>query len=443
MPSATFKVLIAGGGPVGLTAALALSRANIDYILLEKHAHIVSEVGSDLVLSPVSLRALSQLGLYSDLSSASTPLSTIQRIDHDGNNLGEIKMFEYMRENFGEPPRVLRRRDLCQLLLDKLPCTRTIFCSKEIREIKETTEGVTAICSDNTHYEADMIIGADGVHSQVRAHINGLRTAQPAKTPSEGIGFFKASYICLWIRFSAEGLFSGSTFETHGSGASTQMFVSPDHAAAGIYVKASSPITEHKSFTQQDEEALINRWRHLPLSTDRSITLGRMYDRRIASGLTALQEGVHAAWSSKGRSVLVGDAAHVFSPITGAGCNNGIMDVVVLSNKLHSVLATATSKADVRELGAVFHSYQSSRFEKVSAECQMASNVTATATWQSTMRRLADQYLISQSWVQSLIAKQASAEISRAPCFQFLPADEHVHGKISWVVVQDSIKGEQ
>ncbi|KAJ2960900.1 hypothetical protein NQ176_g11024 [Zarea fungicola] len=96
--TAGFHVLIAGGGPVGLTAALALSRANISFTLLEKYRSIVPEAGSDLVLSPIGLRALSQLGVYNELSAVSTPLGVIQRIDHGGNNLGQFMVFETLKE---------------------------------------------------------------------------------------------------------------------------------------------------------------------------------------------------------------------------------------------------------------------------------------------------------------------------------------------------------
>ncbi len=96
-----FKVLIVGGGPVGLTAALALSRANIDFILVEKHRQVVSRAGADLVLSPIGLRALSQLGLYDDLAAVSTPLGVLARIDHQGNDMGQLKIFEVMKEKYG------------------------------------------------------------------------------------------------------------------------------------------------------------------------------------------------------------------------------------------------------------------------------------------------------------------------------------------------------
>lgn len=99
--AATFKVLIAGGGPVGLTTALALSRANISFTLLEKYHTVVPEAGSDLVLSPVGLRALSQLGLFDALDGVSTPLlGPMQRIDHNGKDLGRMNFFDVFKEQY-------------------------------------------------------------------------------------------------------------------------------------------------------------------------------------------------------------------------------------------------------------------------------------------------------------------------------------------------------
>ena len=90
------------------------------------------------------------------------------------------------------------------------------------------------------------------------------------------------------------------------------------------------------------------------------------------------------------------------------------------------------SLSGIEELRGAFDSYESFRKEKVISECQTATQVAATASWQSTLRRLADQYLISLSWIQKLMVKQASTKIASTPSFYFLPADEHFHGKIPW-----------
>ncbi|KAJ2966404.1 hypothetical protein NQ176_g10167 [Zarea fungicola] len=137
--------------------------------------------------------------------------------------------------------------------------------------------------------------------------------------------------------------------------------------------------------------------------------------------------------------LLAGDAAHAFSPITGAGCNQGIIDVVVLSNKLRGLLdmaatqnTTTTNLPTVKQLNDTFLAYQEERKGPVGRECQVAMSMTNTASWVGIVRRLADQYLMSLGWLQNYIMKYAMADIAKTPSFDFLPADNHVVGKMPW-----------
>jgi len=93
MSSPSFKVIIVGGGPVGLTAAHALWRAGIDFVVLERAESVVIDYGPDQVLLPVGLRALGQLGLLDALRNVSSHLTTIGRLDHNGRNMGAIHWF--------------------------------------------------------------------------------------------------------------------------------------------------------------------------------------------------------------------------------------------------------------------------------------------------------------------------------------------------------------
>lgn len=61
------KVIIIGGGPTGLIAAHALSRAQIDFVVLEAQSIIAKDVGASLVMMSYSIRVLSQLGLLDKL----------------------------------------------------------------------------------------------------------------------------------------------------------------------------------------------------------------------------------------------------------------------------------------------------------------------------------------------------------------------------------------
>lgn len=93
-----FKVVIVGGGPVGLTAAHSLSQAGLDFVVLESREKIVQDAGSNLVLLPIGLRVLSQLGLLSEIESVSSPMSRFKRIDHKGQDLGDTMWFTFYKE---------------------------------------------------------------------------------------------------------------------------------------------------------------------------------------------------------------------------------------------------------------------------------------------------------------------------------------------------------
>lgn len=65
MPS--FKVIVIGGGPVGLVAAHSLSKAGIDFVVLERRPEVFQDVGASLVIFPHNIRVLSQFGLLPKL----------------------------------------------------------------------------------------------------------------------------------------------------------------------------------------------------------------------------------------------------------------------------------------------------------------------------------------------------------------------------------------
>lgn len=84
-----FKVIIVGGGPVGLTAAHALHHAGIDFVVLEARDSVVLDQGASVVLAPPSLRVMHQLGLLTRLSKISGEIYQVTSFTRDGYAFAE------------------------------------------------------------------------------------------------------------------------------------------------------------------------------------------------------------------------------------------------------------------------------------------------------------------------------------------------------------------
>ncbi|GAM86219.1 hypothetical protein ANO11243_042310 [Dothideomycetidae sp. 11243] len=415
MPS--LKVIVVGGGPVGLTAAHSLEKAGIDFVLLEQRPEVVIDAGSNLVLSPTGLRVLEELGLAADIEAVTTPLGRIDRIAHDGAHIGTVPWFEYMKTNTGAYPRVVSRHDLTMVLYETLSAQSkaNIFCNKRLSDITSTADGVLVACADGSSFSGSIVIGADGAHSKVRSIMRTLGLASGCEVNAEKP--FLTTYQALWLRVpNGQHLVPGTTSETHGVNAATQLFSGADNAVIGLYERLPEPTGERRRFTKADEAAIVARWSKLPVAAGSQLTLGQAYASRIEAGLVSLEEGVVDHWSWAGRVVLAGDAAHKFTPSTGAGCNNGMIDVVVLINGLHSA-GPAPSRQQIER---TFESYQAERFAVVTKACQASGQATASATWTTAVHKFVDKHVISKSLVTKVLAAGLGKDLPPRSLFDFM-----------------------
>ncbi|KAK2024282.1 FAD/NAD(P)-binding domain-containing protein [Colletotrichum zoysiae] len=439
MAAAASPVIVVGGGPVGMTAAHALSRAGIDFILLESRSTIVLDAGSNLVLSPTGLRALSQFGILPALNKVSSPLAKFRRFDHQRRDIGDTLFFTYVQQNHGEFPRVISRHDLMQVLWDALPAETAskLHTNKKVSHIRTTETGVVVHCADGTSYLGSMVIGADGTYSSVRKYIDAMVSQdetkdEAAEKTAEKEAPFLTTYRCLWVRFPMlPGVVAGDASESHGPVATTQYFAGEETAVVGVYEKLEEPTRHPRRWTADDEAAFVDKWGHLPLTNGDSLTLREAYAQKQQSGLVNLEEGVAPNWNHGGRAVLVGDAAHKFTPSTGAGCNNGIIDVVVLANKLNQAFASSKVPS-TDELATAFHDYQNTRQEAVASSCRLSGNATATATWDTFLLKILDLYILSSQLVQRFFVSRIASIAASAPVFNYIEGKEEIKGAVPW-----------
>lgn len=89
-----FKVIIVGGGPGGLGLAHCLSKAGIDYVILERNEEICNTDGASLALWPHNGRVLDQLGLLEGAQKIDAHIKYKENIRHDGSVLQQNNMIE-------------------------------------------------------------------------------------------------------------------------------------------------------------------------------------------------------------------------------------------------------------------------------------------------------------------------------------------------------------
>jgi salicylate hydroxylase len=169
------RILIAGAGIGGLTAALACLRRGFDVEVYEQASEL-KEVGAGLQLSANGNRALYELGLERDLKRLSCEASGKEiRLW----NTGEMwKLFDLGAESvarYGYPYFTVYRPDLLQVLSDAVREIKpdVIHLNARCESFEQDESGVTLCFAGGRSSRGDALIGADGVHSKVRQALFG------------------------------------------------------------------------------------------------------------------------------------------------------------------------------------------------------------------------------------------------------------------------------
>ncbi|MER5394423.1 FAD-dependent monooxygenase, partial [Saccharopolyspora sp. NPDC002686] len=163
-------MVIIGGGIGGLTLALAL-RANGITAEIHEQAPQLSEVGAAVALSANGTRVLHNLGLADGLARCSAvPTELIYRHWHDAHRIAAYPVGPGYEQLFGAPYYGVHRADLQKLLIDAVGAEQ-IHLDHRLTGLEDTGPDVRLEFADGNSARADLVIGADGVHSTVRDHI--------------------------------------------------------------------------------------------------------------------------------------------------------------------------------------------------------------------------------------------------------------------------------
>jgi salicylate hydroxylase len=315
------RVLVAGAGIGGLTAALALRQAGVDAQCYEQ-ASVLREVGAGLLLGPNAVRVLRRLGLDEALRPVVTvPQSLDSRDWQDGSLLSRMPFADAAVARWGAPAYNVHRADLHDVLRAALGDEHLTLGARCV-SIEEHGAEVTVTFADGRHATGDVLIGADGIHSMVREYVAG---------PDRPI----------WSRqISWRGLTPGDVAREAGLELRQHSFWGPRKQFVTYYVSAGRRMNwvgncesdddwQEESWSARGarEEALaqFEGWhdqvRALIAGTE-SIFKWAVFDRPPLE-----------TWT-RGRVTLLGDAAHPMVPFLGQGASQSIEDGLVLARCL-------------------------------------------------------------------------------------------------------------
>ncbi|WP_176085856.1 UbiH/UbiF family hydroxylase [Martelella sp. HB161492] len=312
-----YEIAIVGGGPAGLIAALALSRASRKVALIGPAPNRKDQ--RTTALMDHSIRFLDRLGLWENLEPATAALSTMRIID------GTKRLIRAPTVNFRAAEIDLPAFGynipngmLNAALADAVASEANIaWFETVVSEILPGDDAVTLTLESGDSISADMIVGADGRNSKVRAAA-GIDTKTWA---------YPQTAVVLNFAHALPHRNISTEFHTP-TGPFTQVPLPGDRSSLVWVVSAA------------EADALIEKAPE---------ELSQLIETRMASLLGAVTvEGAPQKWPlssmvanrfGKGRIAIIGEAAHAFPPIGAQGLNLSLRDILALTRMLDGVTA--------------------------------------------------------------------------------------------------------
>ncbi|MCB9378220.1 MAG: FAD-dependent monooxygenase [Holophagales bacterium] len=351
------KVVVVGGATGGCAAALLLARAGARVTLLERIAE-PRAVGAGIGLAENGMAVLEGLGLGPEIAASARPVRGGRIVDAARRTL---------LDPGGAAPeiRMIRRSDLQRALLDAVAAESRIDARFGVEAVAAASDGRLEVSGPDGSESlvADLVVGADGVHSRVR-------DGGPfdARVDARGIAYVRAlargAEPLVEEAWSAAGLF--------GSFA----------VADGVYWYASAGAPEvARALDARDLDAFRAVWRRAYPAATALLDATASFDDLVVNRVVRV---VCGRWSD-GRRVLIGDAAHAMAPNLGQGANSALVDATVLVDELR--------RAD--DLAGALAAYEARRKPAVERVAALAHRLGRIAEWRSApARALRDRLLL-------------------------------------------------
>lgn len=333
------RVAIVGGGIGGLFAANALIAQGLDVAVYEQ-APELGEVGAGFYVTPNSVRQLQRVGLGASVEKFGALVGAdSQYLRHDGTPIAPVQVEDAHGWNatYG-----MHRADMIELLSEGLP-DGVVHCDHFGVSFEQDDDSARVTFSNGNEIEADVVVAADGIHSELRPFV------YPPSTP---VFHGTISYRGLvhrdrlpdwpmdrWMMWAGPSKHFLIFPVRHGEMINYVGFVPTDEEMKESWSAPGDPDTLRAEFKGWDPriEAVLEQVDH----TFR----WALYDREPLP-----------TWTN-GRLTLLGDAAHPMLPHLGQGANQAMEDGMALA-----IILSQTDNADVP---AALVAYEKLRRERV------------------------------------------------------------------------------
>ncbi len=315
------KVLIAGAGIGGLTAALCCLQRGMDVQVFERASEL-GEVGAGIQLPPNAMKVFARLGLTELLKAAAyAPAALETRLGADGRKIFSVPVDE---SRWGGEYLNIHRADYIEILktalLKKSP--KALNLNHNVKSYISDTESVTAVFIDGSTVSGDVLIGADGIHSAVREQMFGPdkprftgNVAWRATVPSSALSMPLKATSCAWFGRGKHAV----TYPLRGG--SLVNFV-------GV-VERDDPLEEGWKARGEIAKAREDFKGWAPYISDvlKAVSAESLYQWGL------YDRAPFESWY-RGRAVLLGDSVHPMLPFMAQGAAMAVEDAWILAQAL-------------------------------------------------------------------------------------------------------------
>jgi 2-polyprenyl-6-methoxyphenol hydroxylase-like FAD-dependent oxidoreductase len=314
------KVLISGAGVAGLALAYWLDRAGFTTTLVERSPEF-RRGGQAVDIRGVALDVVNAMKLLDDARALRTQLKGMSMLDADGNETQRTEERTFSAGRLDSEDIEIFRDDLCELLMGAMSGRVEFIYDDSIRSIVDQGDGAAVTFASGLDRQFDLLIGADGIYSNVRK-----QCFDDESTVVAPLGVVLAL-------FSTPNLIDLIDWQLGHREGGVGYVIYPSHDKRELRIGVGFAIPEPavaRSDTEAQKRLVAGQCAHLKGDFPRFIDAMKVTDQFYYNELAQIRM---PSWS-KGRVVLAGDAAHCASPFSGQGTSLALVGAFVLVREL-------------------------------------------------------------------------------------------------------------